>query len=542
MGPFDPPTDTSPFGVPPVDGPRGGAGPARGVAGPHHRPLAVEPTGIPPAPPPAAVSGNDWRQVALPPAGGVEPRLPVSVVVPYFERPRALALTLAALEAQSYPRDRFEVVVVDDGSRTPPRIPAATGLDISVVRQQRRGFGAARARNTGARAAKHDILVFLDCDIIAGRTLLEAHVRWHGAVSDALTLGLRTFVDVGGLDTDAVRGARDLREVFAGRPQDADWREPYLALTDDLAVARDGAFRATSSCTLGIRKAFYRAVGGFDESFTRYGFEDTELGYRAQVRGGLLVPIRDAPVWHQGRWATGRDGKRRALRTMRRRVEDLIAHPAYRTAAPGRTFDVPRFVVTVPVGGASGRHAAETVAAILADDETDLVVRIEVAPSAREEEEVGPVRDRYHADPRVRFSAPGGALDEFPASPFHVTVPPARVPADVVRRLHSKLGAAASATAVLDDGNRVVITRAWALHRARRTGGEVAAYGDVRSVRLGRAWRRARTPRPARSRPRLGDRIRSLLEDGARVRNARTVVLLAGWLLRRLAERRRRTT
>ena len=56
-----------------------------------------------PGPRPAAVRGNDWRQVALPAAEGFAPSLPVSVVVPYFEAPQALALTLAGLERQSYP-------------------------------------------------------------------------------------------------------------------------------------------------------------------------------------------------------------------------------------------------------------------------------------------------------------------------------------------------------------------------------------------------------------------------------------------------------
>ena len=54
-----------------------------------------------------------------------------------------------------------------------------------AVRQERRGFGLARARNAGAQAAAHDILVFLDGDVIPEAGLVAAHARWHHAVSDA---------------------------------------------------------------------------------------------------------------------------------------------------------------------------------------------------------------------------------------------------------------------------------------------------------------------------------------------------------------------
>ena len=107
-------------------------------------------------PGPAAVRGNDWRRVAVPAPAAFRPALPISVIVPCFEAPGALALTLAGLEGQDYPRALFEVVVVDDGSRPPLRVPASTALPVRAVRQERRGFGLARARNAGARAALHD--------------------------------------------------------------------------------------------------------------------------------------------------------------------------------------------------------------------------------------------------------------------------------------------------------------------------------------------------------------------------------------------------
>ena len=125
------------------------------------------PSGVPSGGPrPAAVRGNDWRGVALPDARAFVPSRPLSVIVPCFEQPEELALTLAGLERQRFPRELFEVVVVDDGSEPPIAPPPETTLALRIVRQRRRGFGLARARNAGANAAAHDVLVFLDGDVI----------------------------------------------------------------------------------------------------------------------------------------------------------------------------------------------------------------------------------------------------------------------------------------------------------------------------------------------------------------------------------------
>ena len=86
------------------------------------------------------------------------------------------------------------------------------------MRQQRQGFGLARARNTGARAAAHGILVFLDADVIGAPGLLSAHARWHHAVSDALTLGFCAYVDVGGIDAGAIRRSESLESAVCRAP------------------------------------------------------------------------------------------------------------------------------------------------------------------------------------------------------------------------------------------------------------------------------------------------------------------------------------
>ena len=99
----------------------------------------------------------------------------------------------------------LDAVTLTHGPRTRPHTvpvqkvrPVPTLCRVRPPRAApRHGFGLARARNAGARAALHDILVFLDGDVIAEARLLAARARWHHAVSDALTLGFCSRCDRG---------------------------------------------------------------------------------------------------------------------------------------------------------------------------------------------------------------------------------------------------------------------------------------------------------------------------------------------------------
>ncbi len=141
-----------------------------------------------------------------------------------------------------------------------------------------------------------------------------------------------------------------MAELFTGRPVDPPWIESQMLRSNHLASKADDLFRAIIGGNFGIGTNFYWAVGGHDESFTRYGMEDTEFSYRAYTRGGLIVPAGDTFTWHQSRWNEDRDAKNMNLRMMRGKAAHLIAHPAFRGNSPGRIFMVPQYVVTLDSG------------------------------------------------------------------------------------------------------------------------------------------------------------------------------------------------
>ena len=484
-------------------------------------------------PPPNVVRYNDWPSVTLPPLASFEPSQSVTVVMPYFEAPATLARSLAALEGQTYPRELLEVVIVDDGSRTPLKQPASP-LDVKVVHQEDRGHGVARARNNGARHATHDILVFLDCDMMAEAELLAAHARWHHVLADALTLGFWECVSVEDISVDAVRRHnRALQELFSTKESDTPWLERDMTRTHDMTSRHDDLFRAMGGC-FGVRRSFHEALGGADESFSRYGGEDTEFGYRAYTQGALLVPVREAIAWHQGRW-TNREDKQRAERAQRAKLADLIAHPSYRPPMPGRIYAVPQYVVTLHAGDATCERIVDAAETILREPVGDLRVRIEI-PERRASAVVRCVENHLGSDRRVRIAPARPALDDFPASPFHIEVSAAGTfDTKLVPRLRQALGVGAAAAITLPDGSRASITRAWARRRAQRTGKDVSEFGDVSTVKMF-PWRlliarMARRRRLRRDAP-LRAGVAHVVAELRYVRGIRTGLDFARWFVK----------
>nr|MBA2449198.1 glycosyltransferase family 2 protein [Chloroflexota bacterium] len=98
----------------------------------------------------------------------------VSVVIPVFNDPDRLRTCLQALEHQTYPKDRYEVIVVDNGSAQ------TVGPLVDEFRQARSTYekvpGTAAARNRGIALASGEVLAFTDADCIPAHDWLAKGV------------------------------------------------------------------------------------------------------------------------------------------------------------------------------------------------------------------------------------------------------------------------------------------------------------------------------------------------------------------------------
>lgn len=187
----------------------------------------------------------------------------VSVVVPTFNRLPRLKQVVAALEQQAYPRDRFNVVVVSDGSTDGTDAylrDLATGLDLAFVAQANQGPAA--ARNHGIRQASGEYVLFIDDDVVPAPELLAEHMRLHAEQADLVVLGPMLTPD-----------------DFAMAPWVA-WEQAMLY--KQYAAMERGHWAPTArqfyTGNTSLPRRLLLEVGGFDERFRRA--EDVELAYR----------------------------------------------------------------------------------------------------------------------------------------------------------------------------------------------------------------------------------------------------------------------
>ena len=273
---------------------------------------------------------SDWSVL-----DGVLPDPPpmVSVVVAHYEQPDDLARTLGALQRQTHPADRLEIVVVDDGSRVAPRVP--TG--VRLLRQDDRGFRLAAARNLGARAATGDVLCFLDADCAPEPGFVSAMSRLPALRHDVVTVGRRRHADLTRVPLDLPLTDLPTDVVL----DDPAWLRDAYARSRDLLDADSRSYRYVIGAVIACSRSFFHETGGFDESFTAYGGEDWDWAWRSWQAGAEFAHVPDAVAWHNGPDAGVRNRDRRAINDETRRLQARIpVHGSRPHALIGASADV----------------------------------------------------------------------------------------------------------------------------------------------------------------------------------------------------------
>jgi len=200
-----------------------------------------------------------------------------SIIVATRNRPGALAGCLAAICEFDYPHSQFEVIVVDDGGSTPlaPLLePIRDRFSVRLIVQQHAGPGA--ARNTGAREAAGELLVFTDddCRPDSGwlRNLVDAHRVQPGSGLGGCTINAHPenpYADVAQL-------------VIT------------VGYTHNNRLPDDARFFASNN--LAVPRTDFFAVGCFDGAYMTS--EDRDFCARWVLTGRNLVYVQEALVRH----------------------------------------------------------------------------------------------------------------------------------------------------------------------------------------------------------------------------------------------------
>jgi glycosyltransferase involved in cell wall biosynthesis len=187
----------------------------------------------------------------------------ISVIVATRNRAALLDGALASLRAQ-LGAPRIEAIVVDNGSTDATRAVAERHAAVYVYEPQP---NRALARNAGIAVATGEVVLFVDDDVVLPPFFVAVHARAQAR---------ETFPHV-------VTGpiinvpAPDVRPV-----------PTFL----------NGSNAFFCTCNVSVPRNVLEAVGGFDPSFDKYGWEDTELGVRLRKFDVRRRFVWEAYLWH----------------------------------------------------------------------------------------------------------------------------------------------------------------------------------------------------------------------------------------------------
>jgi glycosyltransferase involved in cell wall biosynthesis len=233
----------------------------------------------------------------------------ISIIVSTYNRPDALRLVLLALAEQSI--KNFEVIVADDGSanETKQVIEALKSkVDYKIVHiwHEDQGFRVATIRNKSVAIAKGDYLIFLDGDSIPRVSFVRKHQKL--AEHNYFVAGNRMLL------SSYFTSNVILKQVPVQRWGAWGWLKSFCCgqINRFFPVLPLGVFylrrlrcrkwKGVKTCNLGMWKKDFFAVNGFDESFSGWGYEDSDLVIRLMRNqvlrkdGHFSVPVFH--LWH----------------------------------------------------------------------------------------------------------------------------------------------------------------------------------------------------------------------------------------------------
>jgi glycosyltransferase involved in cell wall biosynthesis len=191
-----------------------------------------------------------------------------SVVIPLYNKESFIAKTLGSALAQTF--TDFEIIVVNDGSKDKGGAIVQTFKDVRIHYINTENRGVSAARNTGIKAAKGELIAFLDADDFWQPNHLEALYDLYENYPQAEMYCSRYVTRIG-------NGVLQ-KPVFIGIPED------YTGIVAD-PFSASVINRIAQTSAVCVPKNILKALGGFNENVTN--MEDTELWIKLM----LSVPV-----------------------------------------------------------------------------------------------------------------------------------------------------------------------------------------------------------------------------------------------------------
>lgn len=214
----------------------------------------------------------------------------VSAVMVNWNGAEHLRVALPSLKRQSY--SPLEILVVDNGSSDDSEKVAAQSEIVWIGLP--RNLGLAPACNEGARRARGDYLVFLNNDMRFAHDFIDHLVKPLVQDQRLFTTDARQFDWEG---TKEIHQATRMRRRSAINSYLRPGLLPLLDITQEPA-GKPVMVSQACAAAMAVRRSMFEQLGGFDERLP-VSWEDTEICWRAWLRGWPSVFVPEAVCWHR---------------------------------------------------------------------------------------------------------------------------------------------------------------------------------------------------------------------------------------------------
>ena len=259
----------------------------------------------------------------------------VSVVITTYNRSDALLAVLDGLRQQT--DGHFEVIVADDGSRLEHQHAIHTSdharaLKAVHVWHPDVGFTASRVRNRGVAVSHGEYIVLLDGDCVPEVDFIARHklLAQEGHFVNGSRVLLSPAFTLRVLNHSERLCGRSAGYWLAQRLRGhANKLTGLLRLPDgNFRVHKAFSWKGIRSCNMGIWRADYLAVNGFDESFVGWGHEDADMVLRLHnsgvARKNGFCATEVFHLWHK---EASRNQESQNARTVHDRAKSRVTQP-----------------------------------------------------------------------------------------------------------------------------------------------------------------------------------------------------------------------
>jgi len=204
----------------------------------------------------------------------------VSIIIPTYNRKELLGKAVISLLNQSYPKNSYEIIVVDDGSTDGTEelirvLEKENPLSLKYIYQKNRG--PAVARNLGIKSAHGEVVAFCDSDCVASNNWLEEIIKGYGNDEIAGIGGT-----IRAIPTDSIVSQ------YCG----------YIRMNEKPGVLEKTGTTYLITGNASFRKNCLVSVGGFDKRYNLPGGEDPDICYRLERKGYKLTYNPNAIVFN----------------------------------------------------------------------------------------------------------------------------------------------------------------------------------------------------------------------------------------------------